>query len=271
MSYEVVIMLLSTSPLQDRLRSLNRRSARQILQAVSVVAVVLLVSRFYQPGRFSLGSRNDIDLQLSVSSEGSGVYAIAGKTNLPDNARLAIAAVRYLEPARQSGTSPKAKPSYSILAYQTATVTRGQWQTRLNLWQVAEDGRYQESWQMEQAALQLSLEPSQEVIFLATLSPVGKVEQLPALERQLRSKNLAVRGKHLYTAADGQQYVQVHEVKPVALPTDRTSPPARRPDDLNGGWGERYLMPGEPPNPYVLEQPAERQTNAPLRREEFLR
>lgn len=264
-------MLLSTSLLLDRLRSLNHRSNRQILQAISVLVTVLLVSRFCQPGQFSLGSRNDIDLQLSVSSEGSGVYAIAGKTNLPDNARLAIAAVRYLEPMQQSSVSPKAKPSYSILAYQTATVTHGQWQTRLNLWQVAEDGRYQESWQLEQAALQLNLEPSQDVIFLATLSPVGKVEQLPMLERQLRSKNLAVGGKHLYTAADGQQYVQVHQVQPVPLPSDRTSPPARRPEALNGGWGERYLMPGEPPNPYVLQQPAERRTNAPMRREEFLR
>lgn len=263
-------MLLSISPLRDRLHSLNHRTARQLLQAGTVLAAVLLISRFCQSGEFLLGSRNSIDLQLSVSSEGNGVYAISGKTNLPDNARLAIAAVRYLEPTQPSGLSSPAKPSYSILAYQTTTVTNGQWQAQLNLWQVAEDGRYQESWQFEQAALRLNLEPSQDVIFLATLNPVGKVEQLPALEQQLRNKKLAVSGKHLYTAADGQQYVQVHQVQPVALPTDRTSPPARRPEDLNGGWGERYLMPGEPPNPYVLEQPTERQTDAPMRREEFL-
>ncbi len=263
-------MLLSMSPLPDRLRSLNYRTVRQFLQAGAVLAAVLLLSRFCQPGRFSLGPRNDIDLQLSVSSEGSGVYAIAGTTNLPDNARLAIAAVRYLEPARQSGGFSDAKPSYSILAYQTATVTNGQWQAQLNLWQVAEDGRYQESWQFEQAALRLNLEPSQDVIFLATLNPIGKVEQLPALEQQLRNKKLTISGKHLYTAADGQQYIQVHQAQPVALPADRTTPPVRRPEDLNGGWGERYLMPGEPPNPYVLEQPTERQTDAPMRREEFL-
>ncbi|MBF2086098.1 hypothetical protein [Thermoleptolyngbya sp. C42_A2020_037] len=263
-------MLISISPLRGRLRSLNYRTARQFLQAGVVLAAVLLLSRFCQPGRFSLGFQHDIDLQLSVLSEGNGVYTINGKTNLPDNARLAIAAVRYLEPPQSSSLSSEAKPSYSILAYQTATVTNGQWQAQLNLWQVAEDGRYQESWQFEQAALRLNLEPSQDVIFLATLNPIGKVEQLPALEQQLRNKRLAISGKHLYTAADGQQYVQVQQVQPVALPTDRTSPPVRRPEDLNGGWGERYLMPGEPPNPYVLEQPTERQTDAPMRREEFL-
>jgi hypothetical protein len=258
-------------PLSDRLRSLNDRSWRHILQAGAVMAVVLLVSRFCQSGQLSLSSRDDIDLQLSVTPERPGVYAIAGKTNLPDDARLAIAAVRYLEPTQQAAISSEAKPSYSILAYQTAAVKDGEWKTQLNLWQVVDDGRYREPWQIEQEALKLDLEPSKDVIFLATLNPVGKVEQLPALEQQLREKKLRVGGRYLYTSADGQQYVQVHEAKPVALPDGRTSPPARRPEDLNGGWGERYLMPGEPPNPYVLEQPTDRQTDAPMRREEFLR
>lgn len=267
----LLAMFLEMFSLSDRLSSLNHRSLRQILQAGAVVATVLLVSRFCQTRPFSLGSSNEIDLQLSVTPARSGVYRIAGKTNLPDDARLAIAAVRYLEPDQPAAISSEARPSYSILAYQTVAVMDGQWQTELNLWQVADDGRYREPWQIEQEALRLGLEPSEDVIFLATLNPVGKVEQLPALEQQLRDKKLRVGGRFLYTAADGQQYVQVHQVKPVDLPAGRTSPPARRPEDLNGGWGERYLMPGEPPNPYVLEQPTDRQTNAPMRREEFLR
>ncbi|GAB4143235.1 MAG: hypothetical protein Fur0046_20230 [Cyanobacteria bacterium J069] len=264
-------MLLSVLPFGDRLRSLNHRSVRAILQTGAVVATVLLTSQFCQQGQFSLVPAHDIELQLTVTSEAPGAFAIAGRTNLPDNTRLAIAAVRYLEPSGPVAISSEAKPSYSILAYQTAVVTKGEWQTQLKLWQVAEDGRYREPWQIEQETLKLNLEPSEDVIFLATLNPVGKVEQLPALEQQLRAKKLKVGGKYLYTAADGQQYVQIHRAQPVALPTGNTRPVTTRPEDLNGGWGERYLMPGEPPNPYALEQPAARQTDAPMRREEFLR
>lgn len=215
-------------------------------------------------------SANLVNLNLQVTESSPGVYTLSGDTNLPNDVHVAVAAVRYLSPLDQRLQTVNAKPTYSILDYQLARVENGQWKTRLNLWQVAPDGRYQEAWQLEQAKLRLRVKPEKDVVFLATLSRVSQVDQLQNLEQVLSQRNLKLEGNLIFTTAEGQQYVRVGKVQPIDLPTSRTSPPAIRPEDVNGGWGRRYLMPGEPPNSDKLELPKERRTTAPITPSEVL-
>lgn len=240
------------------------------LKTGTVLLVLLATSLGIQQLRSIYSAFSNVDLQLAVEPQAPGVYAIAGTTNLPDQTRVVVSAVRYLSLADSPSQQLNPKPTYSVLAYQSAPVIDGKWQAKLNLWQVASDGRYAEAWQVEQAKLNLSLTPSNDVVFLAALNPVSEVEQLPLLEQQLRDKKLRLSGKLIYTTAEGRQYVQVQQMQAVALPDGSTTPPEINPDQINGGWGARYLMPGEPQNPYQLAKPKERLTDAPMRREEFL-
>lgn len=240
------------------------------LKAGSILLALLVASIGVQQLRSLYSAFANVDLQLTVKPQALGVYAIAGTTNLPDHTRIVVSAVRYLSSADPHSQQLNPKPTYSILAYQSAQVMGGKWQTELNLWQVAPDGQYVEVWQTEQAKLNLALTPSEDIVFLAALNPVSAIDQLPVLEQQLRDKKLRLSGKLVYTTAEGQQYVQVQHMQTVALPDETTNPVAIDPEQINGGWGARYLMPGEPQNPYQLEKPKDRQTNAPMRREEFL-
>ncbi len=241
------------------------------IKAGIVLTALLITSTGVQQLRSLQSVFSNVDLQLVVKPQAAGTYAIAGTTNLPDYTRVAVAAVRNLSAADSLAHRLNPKPTYSILAYQSAQVMDGKWQAELNLWQVAPDGRYAEVWQMEQAQLNLSLTPSKDVFFLATLNPVSEVDQLPRLEQQLRNQKLRLSGKLIYTTAEGQQYVQVQHTQAVALPDGNTTPPEVNPNQINDGWGARYLMPEETQNPYQLEKPKDRRTNAPMRREEFLR
>jgi hypothetical protein len=237
--------------------------------AITFVLTTITTGCQYIP--FLAPISGNVDLQFSVKPIESGVYQVSGDTNLPDKTRLAIVAVRYLEPAATKPQRLSHQSIYSVLAYQTAQVQAGKWQTQLSLWQVAPDGTHKEAWQIDQKKLKLAIKPDENVVFLATLNPVSEVDQLSGLEQQLREKKLNLGGKLIYTTPEGQQYVQVLQAQAVPLPEGKTSKPQPRTEEINGGWGRRYLMPGEPQNPYLLEQPAERQTNAPSRREEFLR
>ncbi len=241
------------------------------LRTILLVCAIFVTNVSCQPLKL-LGLRDDsIELQLGVTQTAPGTYTIAGNTNLPENTRVAVAAVRYLSLKQEQLPAAATKPTYSILAYQTAQVSRGQWQAQLNLWQVGPSGQYQEAWQAEQAQLKLSLQPQAEVLFLAMLNPGSEVDQLPLLEKRLREKKLKLDGKLVYTTPEGQQYILVRHSQMVALPVGQTRPPMLRPEAENGGWGRRYLMPGEPQNPYLLEAPTARKTDAPYRRDEFLR
>ena len=210
------------------------------------------------------GSQESASLNVQTVEAGSkGVYQLSGKTNLPDRTRVAIAAVRYLYPPDQKAT---ATTSYSILDYQETEVSQGQWQANLNLWQVATDGTYQEAWQRQQKKLQVPVRPAPDVVFLATLAPAS----LPDLEERLFNLQLRL-DQDVRTTQEGDRYVQVSQIQPVDLPTGKTNPPPIRPEDINGGWGRRYLILPEPPNTIQLQRPSERQTNAPMTPDEFLR
>ncbi|UBF24716.1 hypothetical protein K9N68_24045 [Kovacikia minuta CCNUW1] len=213
----------------------------------------------------------DADFEIRITENSKGTYAIAGNTDLPDKSKVAIAAVRYLYAADQASKNLKPNPTYSILDYQLVEVKQGTWQATLNLWQTAPNGRLQEAWQFDQSRLKTNFEPTKEVVFLATVAPAGQVDQLKTLEEQLAKQNLKLNHRLIQTTADGQQYVQASQTQAIAPPIDNKMPLSSRPEEINGGWGNRFLMPPESQPPYKLEFPKNRQTNAPASPQEFLK
>jgi hypothetical protein len=208
------------------------------------------------------------DFQIRVTPSGrSGVYTVAGSTNLPDESRITVAAIRYLQPDKPSSPSLIPTKTYSILAYQDVKVNKGKWQTTLNLWQVAPNGQFQESWQLEQSQLGLSLKPETDVTFLATVAPT---DSLSELEHQLEKQGVKLVSRLVRNTTDGERYIQASQVLPIALPTGQTTPPQPQPEDINGGWGNRFLLIPEPPNINNYQKPDNRRTNAPLSPAELL-
>jgi hypothetical protein len=243
---------------------------KYIYFATKIVGLTCLLlsascNRIKLPGQLA-----DANLSINVVRESLGNYTIAGVTNLPEKSQVAIIAVRYLYLKGQGAQALNPKPTYAVLAYETTEVNQGKWSTQLNLWQTARDGRFQELWQLDQDQLKLPLQPAKDVVFLATLAPLNQVDQLQSLGELLAKQNLKVATSLVHTTMEGQQYVQVGQTQDVPLPTGRTAPRPLRPEDINGGWGERYLIPLEPQNPYKLELPPDRRTNAPASPEEFL-
>lgn len=208
------------------------------------------------------------NFQMSVTpSERAGIYTVAGTTNLPNESRIAIAAIRYLQVSKPPSKEIKPQRTYSIVAYQDIEVKEGKWQATLNLWKVAPNGQYKEAWQLEQSKLGLELEPEPKMLFLATVEPT---DSLSELEQQLQKQGIKLVSNIVRNTVEGEQYVQDSQVLTVALPTGQTTAPPPRPNDLNGGWGPRYLLIDEPPNTNKFEQPNKRRTNAPLHPGEYL-
>ncbi|MBD2091544.1 hypothetical protein H6F67_17005 [Microcoleus sp. FACHB-1515] len=204
---------------------------------------------------------------IRVSGSTPGIYAVDGTANLPDGTKINVIALRYLKPGNAASAKLNPNPTYSILAYQSVEVKQGEWQSDLNLWRIARDGRLQENWQQEQERLGITFAPDEQVLFLATLDPI---ENLSQLEQDLKAQNLQLAKGAIRTGRDGLRFAQVDYLMAIVPPTGRTAPPPIDPNTENGGWGRRYLIPQEPQNPTPIENPTERQTNAPSRPEEFL-
>lgn len=162
------------------------------------------------------------------------------------------------------------KPSYAILDYQPIEVREGQWQSELNLWQVARDGRYQESWQLHQEELALQWKAEPKVIFLATLLVDGAADRLQLLQNQLADDQLTLERTWLQTSAEGERYFQAVQLRSVPLPQAQTSPPPLRVQDINGGWGKRYLLVEQDPLPGTLTFPEQRHSDGPGSPREFI-
>lgn len=210
----------------------------------------------------------DGNFQFSVTpSSRPGVYAVAGTTNLPNKTRIAVAAIRYLQPGKDVSQNPKPNLTYSILAYQDVKVNKGKWQTTLNLWKVAPSGKFQEAWQLEQSKLGISLKSEPEVLFLATVEPTDSLSELESL---LQKQGIKLVSNIVRNTVEGEQFVQSSQLLTVGLPAGQTTPPKPRPNDLNGGWGPRYLLIDEPPNTNKFEQPDKRRTDAPISPNEYL-
>ena len=214
----------------------------------------------------NLSANADFKIQVTPSNR-PGVYTVSGKTNLPDKSRITVAAIRFLKPDDLRVEKLAPNQTYSILAYQDIKVNQGAWQTTLNLWKVAPSGQFQEAWQLEQSQLGLSMASERDVTFLATVAPTGSLSEL---ESQLDKQGVKLVSNLVRNTVDGERYIQASQVLGIALPTGQTNPPQLKPEDINGGWGNRFLLIPEPPNINNYEKPDKRRTTAPLSPSEFL-
>lgn len=214
----------------------------------------------------NLSSNADFNIQVTPSGR-SGIYTVTGKTNIPDKSNITVAAIRLLKPDNLRIQNLTPNQTYSILAYQDVKVNKGAWQTTLNLWKVAPNGQFKEAWQLEQSKLGLSMAPDPDVTFLATVAPTGSLSEL---ESQLEKQGVKLVSNLVRNTVDGERYIQASQVLAVDLPKGQTSPPQPKPEDINGGWGNRFLLIPEPPNINNYEKPEKRRTTAPLSPSEFL-
>jgi hypothetical protein len=211
-----------------------------------------------------------ISLTLEVKpSQRPGWYLLNGTTNLPNQSRINVAAVRYLHEKTVQAQFAAADTDYAILARQTIEVTQGEWRATLNLWQIAADGRYQEAWQLNQTQ-RMSRQPAETVSFIATFEPDN---QPPEIQQQVEPKNMVFDSGLMRVNSDGQRYLQATQTIPVNLPFGKTTPPATTTADRNGGWGDRASL--RNPNSIIgtvkPAVPINRKTNAPLSTREFAR
>lgn len=248
--------------LKKRLSAQNR-----YWQRILVCLVLLLILNVGCAKRRS----PEVDLKMRVQQSGSpGVYLVTGSTNLPEQSLITVMALRSIRSDSPSTVSANPNATNSILARQIVKVEHENWQTTLNLWQVAPDGRFREAWQLNQSEEGLSLNPAANVTFLALLDPA--VQPLP-IEKKLQQQDKNLRGRLVRFTDDGQWYVQASEVLPVALPTGKTVPPPLRAEDINGGWGNRSVIQREPQNSDFVGLPPEKieKTTAPPSTTEFMR
>lgn len=207
-----------------------------------------------------------------------GVYNVVGSTNLPESSKITVSAVRYLRPTSgqaEALLNSDTNISRSILARQIVEVKQGQWEAALNLWQVSPNGSFQEVWQVNPA--QIPLFPEGDVTFVAIFDPATQSEQLDNQNSQkLKSENQQLEkleGKLIRFTNEGERYLQVSQTLTIPLPTGKTISPRPQPEDLNGGWGNRYQI---PPQSIASKSPLlppikNRQTNAYVTPSEFLR
>lgn len=219
-----------------------------------------------------------LEIKSVQSGQSSGVYNISGSTNLPESSKIAVMAVRYLRPPEglPGVLNTDTNTNRSILGRQIVEVKQGQWQAEVNLVQVAPDGTLQESWQANQA--QTKLTPDSEVTFIATYDPdaqwrmslTGSKNQ--NLEKESNPDIPPVEGKSVRFTNEGERYVQASKTESISLPSGKTTPPRPQPDELNGGWGNRYQIPPTSSVTTAILAPAKsNQTNAPANLSEYLR
>jgi hypothetical protein len=209
----------------------------------------------------------EMALKVNVqAASNSGTYNVSGTTNLPTQSPITVAAIRSLRPANQQ-LQDDASATYSILDRQRVEVNQGKWQATLNLVQVAPDGRLKEAWQLGSPAVE-TLTPSPEVSFVAIFDPTGQ---------NFKSKQAVniqdIRGNLVRFSPEGLPYVQAAQSLQVSLPSGRKTPPKLTAEEVNGGWGNRYEIPSQPPVASKIspQQFPTTQTNAPLSPAEFLR
>lgn len=187
-------------------------------------------------------------------------YELQGTANFPNQTELNVLAMRQLA---LTDEDVEAKPTYSILDYQVVQVQNGRWQGELTFKQLAADGTRKETWQLDQADLDMAVEPLDTVVIMATYTPL---DQLTTLERILAQQGLKVSPDLLETTIEGRRYLEMKKV--FELPVDNQI--SARPKPYNGGWGTRHILIDEPPMPYQVDFPEERQTNRPADPKEFL-
>ena len=154
-----------------------------------------------------------------------GLYTVIGETTLPQKTRITVTALRSLaqtEAQPGSLTPAQVLSNYAILDRQIAEVRQGKWQVELNLWQVAANGEFQESWQLNQSKLGVHFRPQPEVTFSAMLEPAHQPAELqPRLEKLGNSPRASL----VQYTPEGERYLQASQTLAIALPTGKTTPP----------------------------------------------
>ncbi len=261
-------MIFSLCPL--KMSKLLKNSWKNYL---TIIFLILLAGSY---GCVKNNSQNvKLEIQTVQPVSGKNIYRISGNTNLPESSQITIAAVRYLRPSTidgdQSLQSPEGRKR-SILARQNVKVKQGKWEAQLNLVQVASNGSFQEVWQANQGHTQLLADSG--VTFIATFDPSSRVQgvqESTSVTKQATIQELE--GPLLRFTNEGEKYVQASQTLLIPLPEGKTTPPPRRWEDINGGWGNRYQI-----QPQTMASGANlipviksSQTNARLSSAEFLR
>ncbi|BAZ38756.1 hypothetical protein NIES4101_46980 [Calothrix sp. NIES-4101] len=259
-------------------KSFQKSSTITVLTWVSLVLLATSYGCTQKP-------QNEVSLEIkNVQSVGSnGEYKVIGSTSLPKSSRIAIAAVRYLRPNNRQqniDSNVDLNINRSILDRRIVQVNdKGEWEADLNLWQVAPDGSYQEVWQVNQS--QTALTPQEDVTFTATFDLESQVDIAEKIldqpnEQASQADRLNIpelEGKSLRFSDLGEKYVQASLSQSISLPAAKTVPPIPQAEDINGGWGDRYLIkPEATVSGFAPSPPTKsRQTTAPLSAAEFLR
>ena len=200
-------------------------------------------------------------MQVSPSGQ-PGVYTVVGKTNLPNQTRMTIQAVRNLRPMSRASRLTNQEQTYAILARQPIEVMNGQWETTLSLLKSAPNGRSLESWQTHSAQLGLNLEPDNQVAFQAVTDPVNR-----SLNVEQQSGN-AVQGESLIVrfTADGKSYLQSEQAVSI-LPPVQAAKSTSAMDSTLGTLATVQVISKQIKEP----SKAKKQLDAPLSLIEFLR
>ncbi|MEO0408880.1 MAG: hypothetical protein AAF289_16175 [Cyanobacteria bacterium P01_A01_bin.135] len=211
---------------------------------------------------------------LSVSADmevtklnAPGRYQVSGAIGLPNDTPVAVAALRHLTLTEPVAQNPTGRQVYSLLDYRVVRIADGAWQAELDLWQPDADGQILEAWQ-RQSDLDWSVQPEDTVVFITIPTPT---KDLAELQQRLSIRQRRLDESLLRRTIEGIPYAEITQVDDVPLPGDQVGPPREDPQAINGGWGRRYVLQPEPPNPVTLERPGDRRTTAPATPEEFLR
>jgi hypothetical protein len=136
--------------------------------AVTLISLLIFCTGCTQiPFLASAQQTTNLSMQVEATGE-TGVYKISGQTNLPDRTRITVQAIRALQVPRRDPQVASDR-SYSILARTQVAVEKGKWQASLNLLQPGTNGKL-ETWQQSNQALDLKLQPDNQVRFLAVTS-----------------------------------------------------------------------------------------------------
>jgi hypothetical protein len=187
----------------------------------------------------------------------AGTYTVSGQTNLPKSPPITITvqAIRKLRPLANTRSTNR-EPLYAVVAKEQVETQDGQWQTTLKLQQPNSAGTPLESWQLNQNQVPLEVEPEAQVSFVAATAP---------LDRSIRFVDLTEPGAQSNDSAvlqttNGNNYLKTE--KTIAL----------APPPLNRGLARSADRP-------IVKLPAapapsgatSKQTNAPLKSQEFVR
>lgn len=135
-----------------------------------------------------------------------GKYLVSGEAESFSGATVTVSAIR-----RFTQDTAKTAPSYALLDRQFTSVSDGEWQAELQIWQTEGLASPQELWQIDQATLNMALTPTPEVEFAATLDPI-EARKWPQAIAQAEASSAAS-----YTV-DGDVYLAAQSTIGIPVP-----------------------------------------------------